>query len=71
MISDRIYDDIPPQLMILYVVIPIVMYFLTFTHRKHFILCVSDVNHYIDQSLATLFLTSGFRWYISYTVAKS
>ena len=91
MISDRIYDDIPPQMKILNMVIPILMYFLTFTNRKHFILfCfllfflllfnipvnnfsvmlrlyfvqnvsfVSDVNHYVDQSLATLLLTSGF-----------
>ena len=33
---------------------------------------VSDVNHYIDQSLATLLLTSDFRRYITgYTVANS
>ena len=32
----------------------------------------SDVNHYVDQSLATLLLTSGFRRYIAeYTVANS
>ena len=36
---DRIYDDIPPQMKNLNMVIPILMYFLTFTHRKHFILC--------------------------------
>ena len=39
MISDSIYDDIPPQMKILNMDIPILMYFLTFTHRKHFILC--------------------------------
>ena len=77
MISDRIYDDIPPQMKILNMVIHILMYFLTFTHRKHFILCknvscVSDVNHYVDQSLATLLLAVGFRRYIAvYTVANS
>ena len=77
MISDRIYDDIPPQMKILNMVIPILMYFLTFTHRKHFILrknvsFVSYVNHFVDQSLATLLLTSGFRRYIAgYTVANS
>ena len=33
---------------------------------------VSDVNHYVDQSLATLLLTSGFRRYSAgYTFAKS
>ena len=33
---------------------------------------VSDVNHYVDQSLATLRMTSGFRRYIAgYTVANS
>ena len=33
---------------------------------------VSDVNHYVDQSSATLLLTSGFRRYIAgYTVANS
>ena len=78
MISDRIYNNIPPQMKILNMVIPILMYFLTFTHRKHFILCKTltssafDVNHYVAQSLATLLLTSGFRRYIAgYTVANS
>ena len=33
---------------------------------------VSDVNHYVDQSLATMLLTSGFRRYIAgYSVANS
>ena len=33
---------------------------------------VSDLNHYVDQSLATLLLTSGFRRYIAgYTVTNS
>ena len=33
---------------------------------------VSDVNHYVDQLLATLLLASGFRRYIAgYTVANS
>ena len=33
---------------------------------------ISDVNHYVDQSFATLLLTSGFRRYIAgYTVANS
>ena len=38
-ISDRIYDDILPQIKILNMVIPILIYFLTFTHRKYFIVC--------------------------------
>ena len=37
MIFDRIYDDIPPQMKNLYMVIPILMYFLTFTHGKHLV----------------------------------
>ena len=41
---------------------------LYFVHNVSF---VSDVNHYVDQSLATLLLTSGFRRYIAgYTVAN-
>ena len=77
MISDRIYDDIPPQMKLLNMVIPILMYFLTLTHRKHFILCKTlassaTKNHYVDQSLATLLQTSGFQRYIAgYTVANS
>ena len=76
MISDRIYDDIPPQMKNLNMVIPILMFFLTFTHRKQFFLqnvsFVSDVNNYVDQLLATLLLTSGFRRYIAgYNVANS
>ena len=36
MISERISDDIPPQMTNLnvYIVIPILMYFLTFTHQN-------------------------------------
>ena len=77
MISDCIYDDIPPQMKILNMVIPILMHFLTFTHRKQIyfvqnVSFLSDVNHYVDQSLATLLLTSGFCRYIAgYTVANS
>ena len=42
---------------------------LYFVHNVSF---VSDVNHYVDQSLATLLLTLGFRRYIAgYTVANS
>ena len=34
MISDRIYDDIPPQMKNLNMVIPILMYFLSFTQKR-------------------------------------
>ena len=76
MISDRIYDDIPPQMKILNMIIPILVYFLTSTSETLYFVqnvsFVSDVNHYVDQSLATLLLTSGFRRYIAgYTVANS
>ena len=77
MVSDGIYDDIPPQMKILNMVIPILMDFLTFTHRKHFILrktlsesFVSDVNHYVDQSLGTLLPTSDFRRYIADAISQ-
>ena len=39
--KNSIYDDIPPQMKNLNMVIPILMYFLTFTHRKHFILGIN------------------------------
>ena len=58
MISDCIYDDIPPQMKILNIVIPILMYFITFFTSKTLyfvqnVSFVSDVNHYVDQSLPT------------------
>ena len=34
MISERISDDIPPQMTKLDMVIPILMHFLSFTHRN-------------------------------------
>ena len=77
MISDRIYDNIPPQMKILNMVNTILIYFFNFytSKRLYFVQnvsFVSDVNHYVDQSLATLLLTSGFRRYIAgYTVANS
>ena len=75
MISDCIYDDILPQMKILNMVIHILMYFLNFTKTLYFVQnasCVSEVNHYVDKSLATLLLTSGFRRYIAgYTVTNS
>ena len=39
MISDRIFDDIPPQMKNLNIVIPILMYFLTINIEK--MLCFS------------------------------
>ena len=49
MISDRIYDDIPPQMKILNMVIPILMYFFNFYTSKTLyfvqnVRFVSDVN---------------------------
>ena len=48
MISERISDDIPPQMTNLNMVIPILMYSLSFTNRNQVfaaknISCVSDV----------------------------
>ena len=68
--SDRLYDDIPPQMKILNMVIPILMYFFNFYTSKTLYFVqnigfISDVNHYVYQSLATLLLTSGFRRYIA------
>ena len=37
-VSDHIIDDIPPQMKILNVVIPILMHFLTFLRQRHSIL---------------------------------
>ena len=34
MISERISDDIPPQMTNLNMVIPVLMYFLTFSHQN-------------------------------------
>ena len=72
MISDRISDDIPPQMKNLNIVIPILMYFLTINIEKmHCFLrnvsVTSDQKHDVNQSQATL----GFRRYIAeYTVAR-
>ena len=75
MISDRISDDIPPQMKNLNIVIPILMYFLTINIEKiHCFsqnVCVtSDEKHDVNQSQATLLMTLGFRRSIAeYTVA--
>ena len=78
MISDRISDDIPPQMKNLNMVIPTqsnVLLNLYTSKTLYFVQNVSfvrDVNHYVDQSLSTLLLTSGFLRYIAgYTVANS
>ena len=55
-LSTGIYHDLPPQMKILNMVVLILMYILTFTHQKHFILCktyiylrfISDVNLDVD-----------------------
>ena len=59
MISDRIFDDIPPQMKNLNIVIPILMYFLTINIEKiHCFLqnvsVTSDEKHDVNQSQATL-----------------
>ena len=79
MISDRISDDISPQMKNLNIVIPILMYFLTIniTINIEKIHCfsqnvsvTSDEKHDVNQSQATLLMTLGFRRYIAeYTVA--
>ena len=76
MISDRISDDIPPQMKNLNIVIPILMYFLTINIEKmHCFLrnvsVTSYEKHDVNQSQATLLMTLGFRRYIAeYTVAR-
>ena len=75
MISDRISDDIPPQMKNLNIVIPILTYFLTINiENVHCFLrnvsVTSDEKH-VNQSQATLLMTLGFRRYIAeYTVAR-
>ena len=76
MISDRISDDIPPQMKNLNIVIPILMYFLTINIEKMHcfflrnVSVTSDKKHDVNQSQATLLMTLGFRRYIAeYTVA--
>ena len=77
MISDRIYDDIPPQMKKFEYGYPHsnVLFNIYTSKTLYFVQnigFVSDVNHYVDQSLATLLLTSDFRRYIAgYTVANS
>ena len=76
MISELLYDDILPQIKILNMVIPILMYFLTFTSKTLYFVqnvsFISDMNHYVDQLLTTLLMMSGFQRYIAgYTVANS
>ena len=75
--SDRIYDDIPPQMKKIEYGHPYSNGLFNFYTSKTLyfvqnVSFVSDVNHCVDQSLATLLLTSGFRRYIAgYTVANS
>ena len=57
-ISDHITDDIPPQMKILTMVIPILMHFLTFIQQRHSILHQTEAlsamcNNYVNQSQAT------------------
>ena len=76
MISDRISDDIPPQMKNSNIVIPILMYFLTINIEK--MRCFfakrerqQRQKHDVNQSQATLLMTLGFRRYIAeYTVAR-
>ena len=76
MISDRISDDIPPQMKNLNIVIPILMYFLAINIEKCIVFLrnvsvTSDEKHDVNQSQATLLMTLGFRRYIAeYTVAR-
>ena len=77
MISDCIYDDIPPQMKKFECGYPHsnVLFNFYISKTLYFVQnvsIVSDVNYYVDQSLAMLLLTSGFRRYIAgYTVANS
>ena len=66
MISDCIYNDIPPQMKNLNIFISILMCFFNFYTSKtlYFVQNVSfasNVNHYFNQSLVKLLMMSGFR----------
>ena len=63
--SNCMYEDIPPQTKIFNTVILILMYVLAFTHRRYSILhqplaSSLTLNSNVDQSQATLLMTSGF-----------
>ena len=73
MISDHIYDDIPPQMKNLNIVIPILMYFLTINieNALFFTKCKHHERHDVNQSQATLLMTLDFWRYIAeYTVVN-
>ena len=69
-------DDIPPQMNILNMVIPILMHFSTFIRQRHSILHQTEAssvtqNNYVTQSQATSLITSVLRRYIAeYTDAN-
>ena len=77
MISDRIYDDIPsPNENFEYGYPHSNVLFQFYTSKTLYFVqnvsFVSGVKYEVDQSLATLLLTSGFCWYIAgYTFANS
>ena len=70
-------DDIPPQMKILNMVIPILMHFLTFIRQRHSILHQTEAssathNNYVNQSQLTSLMMSVLRRYITeYTDANS
>ena len=76
-ISDHITDNIPTQMKILNMVIPILMQYLTVIRQSHSILHQTEAssatqNNYVNQSQATSFMTSVLQRYIAkYTGANS
>ena len=70
-------DDIPPQMKILNMVIPILTQFLTFIRQRHSILHQTKAlsatqNNYVNQSQATSLMTLVLRWYVAeYTDTNS
>ena len=77
LISDHITDDIPPQMNILNMVIPILMHFLTFIRQIYSILHQTEAssatkNNYVNQSQAMSLTTLVLRRYIAeYTDTNS
>ena len=68
MISERISDDIPPQIKILNMVIPILMHFCSFVSKWS---VASRIKPHVIQRIVTLLMMSNyFQQYITgYTVA--
>ena len=69
MISERISDDIPPQMKILNMVIPILMHFCNFLSNQSVESCIK--RHVIKRNVTYLVTSNYFLQYIAgYTVTN-